>query len=302
MEQHAQVTVTVVISTLDRPQQLARCLAALLSATTLPAAVVVVDQGKPEESGRVVAAARDRGLPVTQVVQPRWGLSASQNAGVRAAGTEVVAIVDDDCVPDEHWVEVVARAFDNAEGPLLLTGRVLPLPADGDRVVPLSVRDSPSPRVWTRPPMPWHIGTGGNFAVNRDSYLVVGGNDERLGTGSPGHGGNDLDLFHRLVDHGVTAHYEPELLVRHERATVAEHLSRRSSYGYGVGALLGIWLRARDPRALVVLLAWLRLRARVGYERRSSGGVGHEVRVLGGTVAGLLYGLRCRSGERTQHG
>lgn len=300
MEQ-LQPTVTVVISTLDRPRQLERCLEALLSARTLPAEVVVVNQGNPEQTGRVVAAARHRGLPVTQVVQPRWGLSASQNAGVRAAGSEVVAIVDDDCVPDQHWVDVVCRTFGAASGPLLLTGRVLPLPADGDRVVPLSVRDNPAPMVWTRPPRPWHIGTGGNFAVTRNSYLAVGGNDERLGTGSPGRGGNDLDLFHRLVDSGVAARYEPDLLVRHERATVAEHLSRRSSYGFGVGAMLGIWLRARDLRALGVLLAWLRLRARVGYARRSTGGVGHELRVLGGTIAGLLHGLRCRPGERAQH-
>jgi hypothetical protein len=150
--------------------------------------------------------------------------------------------------------------------------------------------------------MPWHIGTGGNFAVTRASFLAVGGNDERLGTGSPGRGGNDLDLFHRLVDHGVTARYEPELLVCHERATVAEHLSRRSSYGHGVGAMLGIWLRARDPRAVLVLLAWLRLRARVGYSRRSNGGLGHEVRILGGTLVGLVHGLRCRPGERAVHG
>ena len=301
MPHKPQVAVTVVVSTLDRPRQLARCLEALLSATTLPAAVVVVDQGGLADTERVVADARDRGLPVTRVVQPRWGLSASQNAGVRAARTEVVVIVDDDCVPDEHWVEVVGRAFSSARGPLLLTGRVLPLPAEGDRVVPLSVRANPTSRVWTRPPMPWHIGTGGNFAVSRASFLAVGGNDERLGTGSPGRGANDLDLFHRLVDHGVTARYEPELLVRHERATVEEHLNRRFSYGYGVGAMLGIWLRAHDLRALLVLLAWLRLRARVGYQRRSSGGVGHEVRVLAGTTAGLLHGLRCRPGERALH-
>lgn len=301
MQQQPQVEVTVVISTLDRPRQLGRCLEALLSGSTLPAGIVVVNQGAPDETDRVVAEAVAAGLAVTHVVQPRWGLSASQNAGVRAAATEVVAIVDDDCVPDERWVEVVARSFAEARTPLLLTGRVLPLPPSGDRVVPLSVRDHAGVRTWTRPPMPWHLGTGGNFAVTRASYLAVGGNDERLGTGSPGRGGNDLDLFHRLVAHGVTARYEPDLLVRHERATVAEHLSRRSSYGYGVGAMLGIWLRARDLRALLVLLGWLRLRARVGYARRSSGGVGHEARVLGGTAAGLLYGLRCRPGERALH-
>jgi hypothetical protein len=240
----------------------------------------------------VVTAAKSKGLPVSHITQPRWGLSASQNAGVRAARTEVVAIVDDDCVPNPHWVEVLENAFDATSRPLLLTGRVLPLPAEGDRMFALATRDSTRRTTWTRAPMPWHLGTGGNFAVSRDSFLKVGGNDERLGTGAPGRGGNDLDLFYRLVRSGVTARYEPDLVVCHERATAAEFAARRGSYGFGVGAMLGVWLRRHDPRALVVLGAWLRLRVRVGYARRATGGLVDELRVLAGTAAGLLHGIR----------
>src|SRR5829696_3600218 len=145
--------VSVVISTLDRPGQLARCLNALLIGSRPPAAVVVVDQGDPARTRPVLAAAQERGLVVTHLTQPRLGLSASQNAGVRAAKTEVVAIVDDDCVPDVDWVGVVERAFANAPGALLLTGRVLPLPAEGERVAALSTRDSTRRMEWRRAPM-----------------------------------------------------------------------------------------------------------------------------------------------------
>ncbi|HYP45834.1 MAG TPA: glycosyltransferase [Propionibacteriaceae bacterium] len=285
------VTVTVVISTLDRPHQLSRCLAALAAGSRRPEAVVVVDQGV-SPSAEAVQSARAAGLVVSHLSQPRLGLSASQNEGVSAAKTSVVAIVDDDCVPDRQWVEIVWRSFVAADGPLLLTGRVLPLPVQGDRVAPLSVRDSEQPMTWTRPPMPWRIGTGGNFAVDRERYLAVGGNDTRLGTGSPGRGGNDLDLFYRLVRAGATARYEPDLVVQHERATAAEFAQRRGSYGYGVGAMLGVWLRRGDLRAVLVFAAWLRLRARLGCSRRSNGGIRHELRVLKGTLQGLLRGAQ----------
>lgn len=266
-------------------------------------AVVVVDQGTEGGSGSAVADARAKGLPVTHLTQPRWGLSASQNTGVQAAESTVVAIVDDDCVPDHRWVEVIEKAFASAPGPLLLTGRVLPLPVDGDRVAPLSTRGSTHRVVWVRPPMPWHIGTGGNFAVTRECFLAVGGNDERLGTGAPGRGGNDLDLFYRLVrDAGVTARYEPDLLVHHQRATALEFAKRRGSYGYGVGAMLGVWLRRGDPRAFVVLVAWFRLRARVGYSRRLQGGFGDEARVIFGTLAGLVRGMRASEIRHPPHG
>jgi glycosyltransferase involved in cell wall biosynthesis len=297
-----EVGVTVVISTMDRPRSLARCLDALRAGTRRPVEVIVVDQGVRASAEPVVAAACRGGLAMTHLIQPRRGLSVSQNAGVRAARTGVVAIVDDDCVPDARWVEVVEKAFQGAERPLLLTGRVLPLPPEGDRLLALSTRNSMRRIEWTRPPLPWHIGTGGNFAVSQDAFLAVGGNDERLGTGTPGRAGNDLDLFHRLVSYGVPARYEPDLLVRHERSTREEYIRRRGSYGYGVGAMLGIWLRRGNLHALPVLAAWLQLRARIGYHRKYEGGFGDEGRVLVGTMAGLLWGLRIGEARHVRHG
>lgn len=297
----ATVAVTVVVSTLDRPALLGRCLNGLLACTRRPSEVVVVDQGTAPAAA-VVRRAREDGLPVVHITQPRRGLSFSQNTGVAAATNDVVAVVDDDCVPDVRWLEVIDTAFRSTGRPLLLTGRVLPMPAEGDRVAAVSSRVSTRRAEWRSVPMPWELGTGGNFAVDRAAFLAVGGNDERLGTGSPGRGGNDLDLFHRIVVSGVLARYEPDLVVHHERSTVAEHRSRRGTYGFGVGAMLGLLLRRGDRHAPAVLLGWLRLRGRMALERRSRGGVGQEVRVMVGTVAGVAYGLRVGGAGRRPAG
>jgi glycosyltransferase involved in cell wall biosynthesis len=284
--------VTVVVSTLNRPELLARCLAALAAGRRRPAEVVVVDQGDPEPVHRVVQEACARGLTVIHVRQDRQGLSASQNLGVRTAASPVVAVVDDDCVPDEHWVEVVEGVLGQDDGPDLLGGRILPLPPAGDRVVAVSSRTSRTGARYERPVPPWLIGSGGNFAVRRDRYLRVGGNDERLGTGTPGRAGNDLDLFHRLLRDGAVARYEPDLVVGHERATVEERRVRRGSYGFGVGACIGRWARDRDPTWRRVLVSWVRLRAGELRRRRSWSAASDEARVLCGTLRGLLYGLR----------
>lgn len=286
------VPVSVVVSTLDRPQLLARCLDALLHGTALPAEVVVVDQGRPGPVADVLRAREPRGVRLVHVVQDRRGLSASQNAGVVRASCPVVAVVDDDCVPDRRWVEVAAREHTGADGPLLVTGRVLPLPPEGDRLLPLSSRTGQLRRELPPDALPWDVGTGGNFTVTRAAFLAVGGNDRRLGTGTPGRAGNDLDLFHRLLGAGVQARFVPDLLVLHERATAAEHRARRWTYGFGVGACVARWLAEGDRSALRVLAVWLRVRLGRLLRGRGSDAVPAEARVLLGTLHGLAHGAR----------
>jgi hypothetical protein len=140
------------------------------------------------------------------------------------------------------------------------------------------------------------VGTGGNFSVSRDAYLRVGGNDERLGTGAPGRAGNDLDLFRRLMRADVETRYEPDLMVRHERATPTEDRSRSWTYGFGIGVCVVVWLSQGDGYAWRILISWLAMRARflaVALIRRRN--VLNEVRVLLGTAHGLLHASTARS-------
>lgn len=115
--------------------------------------------------------------------------------------------------------------------------------------------------------------------------------DTRLGTGSPGRAGEDLDLLDRLLAAGERITYEPEAVVRHERQTPARRAASRYGYGFGVGAMVGLGLRRRDPGAALNLARWLALRGRLAVTRRA---IGEEVRVLAGTGAGLVYGIRTR--------
>jgi GT2 family glycosyltransferase len=143
--------------------------------------------------------------------------------------------------------------------------------------------------------MPWDIGSGNNFAVKRDWFNRIGGNDERLGPGSSGRGGVDMDLFYRLVRAGARARYEPEALVYHERTSSAGRIARRVPYGYGMGACCALWLCQQDTNALRVLGRWLAMRLwrlAGGLRRREWMLVYEEMLVLFGTMRGLMYGFR----------
>ena len=285
--------VTVAIATVGRPRDLERCLASLLDGSCRPAEVVVVDQSAGDETERVVENAGAAGLATVHHRQARRGLAAAQNAAVAAASHELVAVIDDDCVAEKRWLETIASLL-SAGMADVVTGPVFPLPSEGERTEPVSSRTSVLPRLFSRREAPWQIGSGNNFALKREWFDRIGGNDERLGPGSPGHGGVDMDLFYRLLRAGASIRYDPGAVVYHARATPAGRLARRVPYGFGMGACCVFWLRNRDPGGLRILLSWFCLRGmllgRALLGRRWIG-VREELLVLGGTVRGIIYGM-----------
>lgn len=286
--------VTVAIATVGRPRDLERCLASLLEGTRRPAEVVVVDQSENDETELVVERARASGLSAVHHRQARRGLGTAQNAAFSAATQELVAVIDDDCVAGERWLETIASLLSDPTADVV-TGPVFPQASDGERTAAVATRPSVVPRVFSRGDAPWQIGSGNNFALKRAWFERIGGNDERLGPGSPGQGGVDMDLFYRLLRAGASIRYEPAAVVYHARATPAGRLARRAPYGFGMGACCILWLRSRDPGGARILLSWFRLRGSLlarALVRRRWLGAWEEVLVLGGTVRGIVYGLR----------
>jgi GT2 family glycosyltransferase len=286
---------TAAVPACERPAALARCLDAILGGALLPAELIVVDQSSGGEVAEVVARYRPEGVSVIYLRQPRHGLSASRNAALTRARRPLVAFTDDDCVPAPDWLARAAPLLAANDAVAAVTGRVLPLGEArlGTHVV--------SPRVGTEPVefrgrvVPWVVGTGGNVVARRAWLERVGGFDERLGAGSPGRAAEDADLLYRLLRAGATIRYEPGAVVYHERQTEGQRLASRGSYGFGIGALCGLWLRRRDPYAARLLGGWL--------AKQSVGLVGASLRgdwflarqralSLGGGARGVVYGLR----------
>lgn len=287
--------VSVAVATRDRPDFLRRLLHVLSQSEILPCEIVIADQSDDDQTAKVINSWDARGIALRYVRDARKGLGVAQNLAFSHSTGAIVAVTDDDCEPSSGWLAEIARAF--AADPTLsgITGPVLPLPADDPALVPVSSRTSLTRKSFLGKHVPWDVGSGNNFAVRREWLEAVGGNDERLGAGAPGRGGNDMDLFYRLLRAGARIVYEPACLVRHARATPAERLARRIPYGFGTGANVGIWLRERDWYAFVVIGKWLHLRlrrVREGILTNNWTLVYEEMLILLGTARGILFGLR----------
>jgi glycosyltransferase involved in cell wall biosynthesis len=289
---------TVVLSTLDRPEALSGCLKALLSGERLPTEIIIVDQSQDDRTRQIVEGCDSGPVSLVYIHHDGRGLGAAQNVAIRAARTPIVAVTDDDCEPTPTWVGRIEQSLASPHAIDALTGRVLPSGPEIVGTYAISSRTSMERAEFQGKAMPWYVGSGNNFAVRREWLECIGGNDERLGPGSPGQGGVDMDLFYRLLRAGARIRYDPELLVYHARTSKEGRISRRIPYGYGMGACCTLWLRQKDPYALRVLVSWFFLRTSRLFEGllgRQWMRVYEEGLVLLGTLKGLVYGMRLSS-------
>ena len=288
--------VAVAISTRDRPDALARCLRSLTDGRLAPTEVVVADQSDGPGTRQLLVEWDD-----VQYVRARpGGLAAAQNDAVRATSAPVVAVLDDDCVADERWLETISRAFDDEEL-AFVSGPVLPLGPETPGMHAVATRTSLERLELDARTLPWDAGSGNNFALRKSWFERIGGGDERLGPGAPGKGGLDMDLFRRLLRAGAPGRYDPEAIVFHERATTAGRLARRFPYGYGMAACCVLWVRQGDGFGWHVLGRWVAMRSNRLARSLARGrwlAVREEALVLAGTLGGLVFGLRARDAGR----
>ena len=294
----ARADITVAISTRHRPAALCRCVDAILGGETLPAQLVIVDQSRDDRTMHLVSKAGwDRAVPVTYVHQDATGIAVSRNAAVAHASHPIVVFTDDDCVADGRWLTSVTRAFDRADKPDAVTGRILPLGPETPGFYPVSLRTSNLQAIYSGRSIPWKAGSGANTAVRREWLQRIGGFDTRLGGGSPGQAAEDIDVLYRLLRAGAKLSYEPDAIILHERQEADRRLRSRPCYGFGMGAFCAMWVRRYDPFAFWMLTQWCIERGRAlaaSSLRRRWPRVREELLMLRGLVSGIGYGLTCR--------
>lgn len=291
----ARHTISVAVATCRRPDALRTCLAALSAQTRAPDQLIVVDQGPVDATREVVEQCA---FPVAYVKQPRRGLSASRNRALEIATGSVLAVTDDDCFPDSGWIEAIMATFETPEV-TAVTGPVLPPGGKPPKdMCALSLRPSRETRLFSSRVAPWRVGSGANLAALCDILRELGGWDERLGVGSRGMAGEDVEILDRLLAAGGRIVYNGDALMHHAWQTRDRRRETRWSYGYGVGALSGLRLAQRDAYGWRMLASYskMHLRQLLRSARRGEwNAVREHVTSLSALVPSLLYGLRVAS-------
>lgn len=241
-----RVRTTVVVTTCHGGSALVECVRSILRSTH-PHVEVVVVENRPD--GSDVADALARAFPsdarVRVVTERRRGLSSARNRGLDEARGDVVAFTDDDVVVDRHWLAHLAQAF-VVTGADCVTGLILPFEmetpaqrwleeyggfAKGFRREVFGADRDDDPLY---PYAAGRFGSGANTALRAPVARRLGGFDAHLGAGTPSAGGEDLDLYIRLLRAGHALTYEPAAIVWHRHHADVTRL-RKQLLGYGTG-------------------------------------------------------------------
>lgn len=102
---HEDCLVSVVIPSHKRVDHLAQCLRAIRDGTYQPLEILVIDKSFNYEEKRVCDT-----FSATYIAC-QGSITHALNKGIECAGGNIVALTDDDAIPDNDWVESIIKCF-----------------------------------------------------------------------------------------------------------------------------------------------------------------------------------------------
>jgi glycosyltransferase involved in cell wall biosynthesis len=262
----ATISVSVIVATYDRPNDLRNCLHCLVNqAASRPVEIIVVDN-HPASGLTAAVVAEFRG--VVLVDEPRQGLAYARNAGFSASRGDVVITTDDDVTMPLDWLEKLVAPFVNPDT-MAVTGNLLPLELETaaqrlfevygrlERGFERMVADGSWFQQFRSAVPTWQLGGMANAAFRATilTHPQIGLLDESLGRGTPTGCGEDTYLFYKILKAGYTLVYEPAAYVWHKHPRDLVEL-RHQLYNLSKGHVayhLNTLMRDQDLRALVRL-------------------------------------------------
>lgn len=222
--------ISVVVCTYNGGRTLRSCLEGLDRQKYPRFEVIVVIDGSTDNSAAIAAE-----FDVRRISIPNGGLSNARNVGWQAAQGEIVAYLDDDAAPDEHWLVYLAlglRVGSNAGvgGPNVawpncgwLADCVEHAPGNPALVL-LTDREAE------------HL-PGCNMAFRKECLAAVGGFDTQFRIA-----GDDVDVCWRLQQRGWKLGFHPTAMVWHRRrSTLWGYWKQQLNYGKAEAMLERKW-------------------------------------------------------------
>jgi glycosyltransferase involved in cell wall biosynthesis len=223
--------ISVIVATYNRRKGLRTMLDAF-AALEAPAhrawELLVVDNNSSDGTLEALQEAAEGGrLPLRPLFEGRQGKSHALNTAIRAAGGDVLALTDDDAIPERSWLRAIERAVAAHPRHLAFAGRAPAVGASGPLprgfgIVNYDPGDRPFEIApFTKPP------PGVNTFFRRAAFERYGLFREDLGPGSAVQRAEDTEFTRRLWLAGEPILYCPEVRVYHP--VEASRLRRRYS-------------------------------------------------------------------------
>ena len=211
MHPKSDLTVTVVICTRNRPAHLEKCLEAITHLQRIPDEVIVVDNTSGDEQTEAAA----RKFSARYTLEPIAGLSRARNRGLAESKSEIVAFLDDDALPAEHWLEFLLEPFTDPRVGAATGRTILPgFDSDAGNLEPTRFLSN-NDHQWFEIAAFGGLGIGTNMALRKTACNGRKVFDERLGRGTRFQGMEEHHTFVHLLSIGYSAARVPAAVVLH---------------------------------------------------------------------------------------
>lgn len=296
----AQVPVSILICTRNRPAHLQQCLHRLQQLSCRPQEIVVIDNAPSDNRTQEVV---QQFKEVRYCREARAGLDIARNTGIRQADCPIVAFLDDDVVAHPLWVYRVWEAFQQPEV-AAITGLVIAaeLQTEAQQIFEQhwsfnrgyinKVYDQAYfEKTLAQGPPVWEIGAGANMAFRKAIFEQAGYFNELLDVGAAGCNG-DSEMWFRILAAGHSIRYAPLAVVHHEHRKEMAGLQKQIFYymrGFAAAALLQQQLQQQagyKNHLLEVLPPYYLKLLRQGFPRYP-----FRYRTLGAEIKGLASGV-----------
>lgn len=257
----SDVSVTILISTYDRPEDLAETLKYITALETKRDVEIIVVDNHPQSLRTPPVVAQ---FPQVRLIyEPRKGASYSRNTGICASKGDIIVSTDDDVVVPPDWLEKLIAPFVQQDV-MVVSGNVLPYEqvtesqilferygglgrgserfhVDGDW---FEVRHRFAVETWK-------LGGTANAAYRAQIFANkdIGMMNEELSTGGPAGLGEDIYLFYRVLKAGGTIQYEPSAYLWHKHRRSIDAL-KRQIYNYSKSQLAYHLITVKQDRDL----------------------------------------------------
>ncbi len=214
---------TVAICTFNRATLLPRAVDSVRNQTRASAdlEILVVDNSSTDGTRELVAAVQAEDSRVRYVVEPKAGIAHARNCALREARGEYLAFLDDDAWAECDWLEnLLCAILSITPNPECVVGPVS-LVWEGKRPDWFPTRFESLLCRYDMGEKPRFLDPGGyllttNSLFHRQTLLALGGLRDDLGhKRNQLIGGEDNEIFQRLIANGYHVYYQPTARVNH---------------------------------------------------------------------------------------
>jgi glycosyltransferase involved in cell wall biosynthesis len=228
---------SILVPTRDRAHYLEVTLASVVpQADRLGAEVIVINDGA---DGRTEAIAKRHETRLLTFAEPR-GLNAARNAGIRAASSDVIVLIDDDIEAPPGWLESMLAGIAAAPDHEVFGGPIRARIEGGLRMcddedppisaLELGSADRDTEAVW-----------GANMAIRRSAFERLGPFDETI----TGLRGDEEEWERRYTSAGGTIRYIARAGLDHRRDRTDSSVRALSRSAYRLGRAARRWDRRK---------------------------------------------------------